>query len=88
MYRMFDFECTACGETFEEMIDKDQKSIPCPECQGTAKRQLAAPRADWRKMGLDPGFPGAYEKWGKAKRVHHETGKKDRYEGGANLRMY
>jgi putative FmdB family regulatory protein len=88
MLRYFDFRCTKCGETTEELIDKDQKRIDCSDCGGVAVRQLAAPRLDWKKMGLDPDFSTAYDKWGKAKTHHSKHGKKDRFEGGDNLRMY
>lgn len=85
---MFDFSCTQCGETTEELIEDDKKKIDCPVCGGVAKRQLAAPRIDWWKMGLDPAFASASDKWAKAKRHNNEKGKKDLYEGGNNLRMY
>ena len=88
MLRYFDLRCTQCGETTEELIDKDQKRISCPECGGIAVRQLAAPRIDWKKMGLDPDFPSAQDKWAKAKTHNNKHGKKDRYEGGDNLKMY
>lgn len=40
-------------------------------------------------MGLDPGFPGAYSKWGKAKRKHHATDKGTMHGGKApNLLMH
>lgn len=73
MRRMFDFTCIKCENTFEELISDDTKILPCPDCGHDSVRQLAAPRSDWRKMGLDPGFPGAYDKWGTAKRKHHKT---------------
>jgi putative FmdB family regulatory protein len=66
MFRFFDFECAACGHVFEEMIDDDRREQPCNECNGPAKRQASAPRLDWRRMGTDPGFPTAYERWGNA----------------------
>ena len=88
MYRMFDFTCRSCGNTFEEMIDDDRRRMKC-KCGGTAVRQLAAPSADWKKMGLDPGFPGAYDKWGRAKRKHSATDKGSMHRGKApNLLMH
>lgn len=40
-------------------------------------------------MGLDPGFPSAYEKWGNAKTIHHKTDKGTMHGGKApNLLMY
>lgn len=88
MRMIFDFECKKDG-LFEELVDSKVKKARCPKCGGTGIRQIAAPRIDWRKMGLDPGFPSAYEKWGKAKRVHHATDKGMLHGGKAhNLSMY
>ena len=88
-WRLFDFECAACGKTFEEMIPDDSQTHPCPSCKGKAKRLVAAPRIDWMHMGLDPGFPSAYEKWGDAKTQHHRTDKGTMHKGKApNLLMY
>ena len=87
--RLFDFECEPCAKTFEEMIPDDLHSHPCPSCGGEAKRLIAAPRIDWLHMGLDPGFPSAYEKWGDAKTKHHRTDKGTMHKGKApNLLMY
>jgi putative FmdB family regulatory protein len=89
MLRVFDFCCTDCGETTEEFIQNDKKKIDCPICGGVAKRQLAMPRLDWKKMGLDPDFATAYDKWGKAKRAHSsDGGRKGLSEGGDKLLMY
>lgn len=38
-------------------------------------------------MGLDPAFSSAWDKWAKAKRVHHLTDKGGS-EKGQNLKMY
>jgi len=62
MFKLFDFECTPCAKTFEEMIDDDSQTHPCPSCGGQAQRLIAAPHIDWLHMGIDPGFPSAYEK--------------------------
>lgn len=89
MFRLFDFECTACGKVFEEMIPDDSHTLPCSSCKGEATRLIAAPRIDWLHMGLDPGFPSAYEKWGNAKTKHHMTDKGTMRGGKApNLLMY
>jgi hypothetical protein len=86
MLRVFDFTCTACGTTREEFVDHDRHAIPCP-CGGKASRQLAAPRLDWRHMGLDASFPSAWSKWAKAKREHHSKDKGGS-EKGQNLKMH
>lgn len=89
MFRLFDFECSKCGNTFEEMVDSNAQKHPCPSCKGNAKRLISAPRLDWLHMGIDPGFPGAYAKWGKAKTQHHKTDKGTMHKGKApNLLMY
>ena len=89
MLRYFDFRCTGCGETTEELIPNDTKKINCPECGAVAVRQLAAPRIDWKKMGLDPGFTSSQDKWAKAKRKHSQDGgRKGLSEGGATLLMH
>jgi hypothetical protein len=89
MFKLFDFECTACGLVFEEMINDDSHSLPCTSCKEKATRLIAAPRIDWLHMGLDPGFPSAYEKWGDAKTKHHQTDKGTMHKGKSpNLLMY
>lgn len=88
MWRHDDYECRKCGLVFEEMT-KDDSAVPCPSCKGKTVRQLSAPRIDWRHMGIDPGFPGAYAKWAKAKTQHHKTGKETMRGGkGTSLLMY
>jgi putative FmdB family regulatory protein len=89
MFRLFDFECTSCKRVFEEMIPDDSKELPCLSCKGKAKRVISTPHIDWLHMGLDPGFPSAYEKWGDAKTKHHRTDKGTMRGGKApNLLMY
>ena len=86
---MFDFECAPCVNVFEDLVDKDLETLPCPSCGGTANRLIAAPRLDWRSMGIDPGFPSAYDKWAKIKTQHHKIGKETMHGGkGSNLLMY
>lgn len=66
---MFEFECDTggCGTRFDELIKSDTHSLPCPHCGGPARRLVSTPRFDPR-MGLDPGFPDAYEKWGRMRK--------------------
>lgn len=86
---LFDFECPACGNVFEDLIPSDGFHAPCPGCTGNAKRLISAARLDVLKMGLDPGFPTAYEKWGDMKTQHHKTDKGTMHKGKApNLLMY
>jgi putative FmdB family regulatory protein len=89
LFRHFDFKCDSCKSIFEEMIAGDESELPCPSCGGKAHRQLSAPRIDWRRMGVDPGFPGAYSKWGKAITQHHKHGKDSLRDGkGTSLLMH
>lgn len=88
MWRHDDFECVECKHVFEEMT-KGSISLECPECKGTANRLIASPRIDWRRMGLDAGFPSAYKRWGDAQTAHHKFGKDSLHKGkGNNLLMY
>lgn len=89
MLKLFDWECSKCSKVFEEFTGNDAKSLPCPSCKGKAKRLISTPHIDWLHMGLDPGFPSAYEKWGDAKTKHHTTDKGTMHGGKApNLLMY
>lgn len=78
---MFDFECTN-GHQFEDLVKSDVHELDCPTCAAKASRMISAVRLDWRKMGLDPGFPSAQDKWAKAQ----EQAK--RKEDSSNLVMY
>ena len=85
---LFDFQCS-CGNLFEELVGSHEQTAPCPECKADGVRQIAAPRIDWLHMGTDPGFPGAYDKWARAKTVHHKTDPGSMHNGkAANLKMY
>lgn len=89
MLRFFDFECRSCKNVFEELIADDSMTLPCPLCKDNSDRLFCAPRIDWKKMGLDPAFPGAYAKWGKAQTQHHRTDKGTMNGGKSpNLLMY
>ena len=43
MLLLFDFKCTKCGNAFEKFVDSDKISTICPECEGHADKQMAAP---------------------------------------------
>lgn len=88
MWRHDDYECKKCGHVFEEMTN-DESAVPCSSCKGETTRLISAPSIDWRHMGLDPGFPSAYEKWGNEKTKHHKTDKGTMHGGKApNLSQY
>jgi putative FmdB family regulatory protein len=78
---MFDFECTN-GHQFEDLVKSDVHELDCPVCAAKAARQISAVRLDWRKMGLDPGFPSAQDKWAKAQTKAKQKGDTE------NLVMY
>jgi len=61
---LFDFECIN-GHEFEELVKSDVHEIECPRCRAQALRQISGTRVDWRRMGVDPDFPGAANKWTK-----------------------
>lgn len=38
---LFDYGCRVCGAKFEALVEKDEKTLPCPSCKtGTAERLL------------------------------------------------
>lgn len=78
---MFDFECEQ-GHQTEELVKSNVHEIDCPKCDKKAYRLIAAVRSDWRRMGLDPGFPGASAKWEKMQT------KKAQKEDSVNLTHY
>lgn len=60
----YSYECRTCGDRFDAIKSiADRKEAPC-ECGGTADLKITPVHIDWYKMGMDPGFPSAYEKWG------------------------
>ncbi len=39
---MYDFECTACGNEFEDIVASDAPPPPCPDCGAATERRLSA----------------------------------------------
>jgi putative FmdB family regulatory protein len=37
---IYEYECEACGEFFEELVAADVAAVPCPECGGERTRRL------------------------------------------------
>jgi hypothetical protein len=64
MRMLRDFCCRSCGAVFERYIDNNIEQVTC-ECGGLADRVIGMPRV--ALDGTDPGFPGAYAKWGKVR---------------------
>ena len=75
---MFDFICDSCGHEFEELVKPDvYVNKECPNCSsGKPTRQISPGTINYRRMGVDPDFPTAGEKWAKMqeqrKRVEKE----------------
>jgi putative FmdB family regulatory protein len=78
---LFDFECTACGVVFEDLIPSDEHTCPC-KCGAVAQRMISGTRLDWRNMGVDPDFATCADKWAKMQE------QKSRIEQGYNLVHY
>lgn len=79
--KVYDYTCESCGETHEHFVNgSDVATVACKSCGGTARRQVSAPR--FKLPGDDPGFPGAWDKWGRdATKRHKEADKKARENG-------
>ena len=43
---LFDFHCTKCAHTFEEMVKPGVYWAQCPDCRGNARREISAVRID------------------------------------------
>ena len=70
---VFEFECSKCHITFDDLVQSSVKELPCPSCKFPhAKRIVSAPRFDIR-MGCDPtGNPTMGRKWAR----QHEQSRK------------
>ncbi|MEW6264598.1 MAG: zinc ribbon domain-containing protein [Thermodesulfobacteriota bacterium] len=43
---IYEYECTKCGQVFEELVRNSESRINCPKCgSGKAKKLISAPRA-------------------------------------------
>ena len=40
---IYDFTCKNCNTTFEAFAKIETRELDCPECEGTAVRQISAP---------------------------------------------
>ena len=50
MYKLFDWECTNCGQVFERMV-KDGEKPACPKCYMSTKKLMSASNFN---MGVGP----------------------------------
>lgn len=82
---LYDFECSECGEVFEDMQDpSDNVPIECQKCHKIAASRTISPvRLDWQ-MGIDGGFPTAVDKWAK---IQKDRARRDNMSG-PNLWMH
>lgn len=79
---LFDFNCPN-GHEFEELVTSDIHEHPCPECGFTAKRMLSIGHISYTRMGVDPTFTTAGDKWAK---MQMDRRKKEYADKGATLR--
>lgn len=76
---LFDFHCSLCDTTFEELVSSETREILCPNCHiPSAQRQISAPTIDpapW-VTGKHPSEP-AVDKWARNRRRKIAQEKKD-----------
>lgn len=41
--KVFDFMCEPCNVIFDELVENDERFLPCPECTQPAERIISAP---------------------------------------------
>jgi putative FmdB family regulatory protein len=39
---IYEYECTACGHTFEKLVSSHRSRPQCPECNGKPRRLLSS----------------------------------------------
>jgi putative FmdB family regulatory protein len=64
---LYDFECSSCGNSFEDFAKTEERSKSCA-CGQLAERVISAPHLDYR-MGIDGSMPTMLDKW---KRMHKQ----------------
>lgn len=72
---VYTYECS-CGALTEELRSVSTRHDPlaCAECGGAAKLAITPVAFDNLHMGIDSGFPTAYDRWAKLQRSKN-TGK-------------
>ncbi len=69
-FLLFDFACTKCGLTFEEMAKPVNYWSKCPECGSNARREISPVRIDHNRMAaFDSASPGTLSHFD---RVHQQ----------------
>lgn len=63
MYKIYDFECTKCGQIEERILDdKESLHVVCSICGGKVKKLLAAPPFHLKGSGWAKDNYGLKEK--------------------------
>lgn len=66
MYTSFDFQCTKCSHTFDDLVQKTDPAPACPQCGGATEKLIAAPVIFQQ---IVPDYPGSWKH--KAGYQHH-----------------
>ena len=64
---VYTYRCPKCGMSAEELrkIDARHDPFTCPNCEGDTLLEITPVAFDNLGMGLDAGFPTAFDRWGK-----------------------
>jgi putative FmdB family regulatory protein len=73
---VYDYRCGECNHVFTKMKPIDERRTDtCPECKSDAKQVILKTAAlPIGKMGCDPAFPTAWDKWEKRQRSKAKEG--------------
>jgi len=72
---LFDFRCTKCTETFEDMVKPSEYWAACPKCGGNAQRTISPVRIDHYNMAMSPS--ASPESLRKFDRMHQQRKAKE-----------
>lgn len=62
-----DWRCPDCGYVHEQMTLRGVEYTECPQCgQDQCLPMVSAPKLATIRMGADPDFPTAADKWARA----------------------
>lgn len=81
---IYEYKCRSCEKEFDAFSSVNDRNElkKCPECGEDSGEHIITP-TNFALNGLDPSFPGAYDKW---TRDHEKAGKlgkqKDKEEAG------
>lgn len=62
--KIFDIKCKSCFYTWEDMANNTSDILSCKKCGQLAQPVISA--CNFKLDGTDPGFPTAYEQWGRS----------------------